>query len=313
MFRAENRAAFGQVISGSVHDPSGTAIPNVTIDIVDTATSRMTQTKSDVNGRFAAPVLPSGGPYTVTAHAPGFARKELTLTADQTANVDIALQIGAITETVAVTAGAPALQVAVMDFQSPSSQAESGRQAADLISSQLGGSGQVRVVDREKVQEAAGRRARSAARPPSASDAAAIGREVGADKVVTGSVRQDRDSSSDKVAVKAEVIDTKDARAVSKVAADGSSLQGATNQVGAQLASRLGPPLSGSVTRFADGIVTITFQAPANAKTGDRLEVYRGRRKIGDVTLTTLDGQTGAGKFSGSPSPRTGDRVTSPR
>jgi TolB-like protein len=315
MFRAANRFAPPSLLTGTVRDASGNAVPNVSIDIVDSATNSTAHTTSDATGRFVAPPLAPGGPYTVIAEAPGFKKEQrsgITIAANQPVMLDIPLQAGSVSETVEVTSAAPPVQVAVLDFLNSTPQEQSGQQAADIVSNQLLGSGQVRVVDRDTVKRAVERRAKSSATPPNAKDAAAVGREVGADKVVVGAVRQDRDRSADNVNVSAEVIDTKQARAVSKVAADG-PLQGASNQVSAELASRLGPPLTGSVTRVSDGMVQVSFQGTAAARVGDRLEVYRGRRKLGDLTLTSADGRTAAGTFSGSTTPQRGDRVTSPR
>lgn len=105
-------ALFGQAVaslSGEVQDPSGKAVPGVTVTVRDT----------DTNGTHSAITNDSGvytfvdlvpGPYELTAEATGFRREVrsgLTLAVAQDARMDIALQLGATSDVVNVTADAP--------------------------------------------------------------------------------------------------------------------------------------------------------------------------------------------------------------
>jgi curli biogenesis system outer membrane secretion channel CsgG len=257
------------------------------------------------------------------------------LTAGQPVHADLEMQLGDVAESVNVTAAASAIstgqqplravggvlgptqQVAVLDFANRTSQSQSGQQAADLLSNQLVDSGQVRVIDRDKVQQArqsqdqqSGQTAQQAGeRQLSNRDAVALGRALGADAVIVGTVQPAKSN----VAVSAQVIDTHRARELAKVVKSDASLKGATDQVGLALQTQLMPPLEGSIIRLDAGSLGITFQPPARPRIGLRLSVYRERRKIGEVTLTSISGQSAIGKFSGSGDPRVGDRVTSVR
>jgi hypothetical protein len=319
-------------LEGSVHDLSGAAVSHASIAIVKTVTNTTTRTVSDAAGRFAASSL-APGPYTVTAEAPGFSdekRAGIILAANQPTTLDIPLRVGQVSQSVEIAGSANSLQVnqvnatrqvAVLDFATGSSQSQSGQQgqqAADFLSSQLGGSGQFRVIDREKVQQAAQGQSQSQSRPPSARQAADLGRSLGADAVIVGTVKAppangNSGKANSTVAVTAQVIDTKKARAFAKVTANDTSLQGATNRVGLALESQLAVPLEGAVTSVEQNTVSVTFKAPAQPRIGARFDVYRGKRKIGELTLTSAYRQSGAGKFDGAGPPRAGDRVTSSR
>src|SRR6266700_2724385 len=102
-------AAWAQVSTGTivglVEDPSGAVITNADIAIKQAATGETRTTRTNSNGEFNVPFLQPGG-YDLTASAGGFKSKTLsgiTLRVDQTANLRIALEIGASSETVEVT------------------------------------------------------------------------------------------------------------------------------------------------------------------------------------------------------------------
>lgn len=319
-FRAAMPAALSPLLTGTVHDQAGVAVANATIQIRDPATDATTQTKADASGRFAVPSVGPGGPYTVTAQAPGFKAEQragITLAANQPVALDIPLQVGSTAESVMVTAASapvpaapPAQQVAVLDFVNGTPQSQSGQQVADLVSNQLLDRGQVRIIDRQKVKQALEQQPKQ---PSSAKDAAALGRALGADAVITGSVKPDQDKAADHVAVSAQVIDTRKARAMANVAAHGPSIQNAANRVGLQLESQLAAPLAGSVTRVEGALVTVNFSSTAPPHIGIQLDVFRGPRKIGELTLRSAYGNTGAGTYTGTTPPRKGDRIASPR
>jgi hypothetical protein len=96
-------------ILGVVKDSSGAVVPDVTLTArnTDTGSTRTTTTEADGSYRVAA--LPVGT-YEVRAEHPGFqtdVRSGLTLTVSEEAVVNLTLQVGAVEQTVAVTAEAP--------------------------------------------------------------------------------------------------------------------------------------------------------------------------------------------------------------
>ena len=100
-------------LEGVVQDPSGAVVPNAKVEVVNTSTNISTRVATEANGRFVAPSLAPGGPYTVTVEAAGFKTEQragITLDVNQTANITISLQVGAASETVRVTADAAQLE-----------------------------------------------------------------------------------------------------------------------------------------------------------------------------------------------------------
>src|SRR6266567_983312 len=70
------QTSFGR-ISGSVTDPSGAAVPGVTIKIINTETQTARTVETDSNGFYTVTNLPVG-PYTLEASQKGFQTKQLT-------------------------------------------------------------------------------------------------------------------------------------------------------------------------------------------------------------------------------------------
>src|SRR5579863_523828 len=96
---------FGRVV-GTVTDPSGAAVPDVKVTILDEATQATRNVTSDRNGYFVSDELPVGT-YTLVAEKVGFKRttqKSNVLTAGGRLTVDLRLEVGATAETVTVTA-----------------------------------------------------------------------------------------------------------------------------------------------------------------------------------------------------------------
>src|SRR5438309_11952173 len=87
-------------ITGTVVGPTGSAVPNVTITATNTGTNIKTDTKTNESGVYNLLFLPVGN-YTITAEAQGFKRSTLgpfRLEQNQTARVDITMEVGAVTE-----------------------------------------------------------------------------------------------------------------------------------------------------------------------------------------------------------------------
>jgi len=92
-------------INGTVTDPTGAVVrdANVTITNIDTGVKRDAVTGSD--GGYTAPYLPAGR-YTITVSHPGFkttTQPGVTLTASQTATVNIAIAVGEVQQSVEVS------------------------------------------------------------------------------------------------------------------------------------------------------------------------------------------------------------------
>src|SRR5215831_15215247 len=108
---------FRATISGHVFDSSSGAVPNAKITVTNVSTNDVTTATSDASGAYAIPLLRPGD-YKLSASASGFkqfVRDNVALEAAKVAGIDITLEVGAVTDTVEVTASA-----AVLDTQSAS-------------------------------------------------------------------------------------------------------------------------------------------------------------------------------------------------
>src|SRR5579871_1524738 len=95
-------------ISGTVKDPSGSAIPGATIKATQTATGIVRTATSAADGNYALPNLPIG-PYLLEVTKDGFTKSVQTgivLQVDSSPTIDVSLQVGAVSEQVTVEAGA---------------------------------------------------------------------------------------------------------------------------------------------------------------------------------------------------------------
>jgi len=96
-------------ILGRISDPSGAVVPQATVEVVNQNTGFTRNMLTDADGGYEfRGLLP--GSYSVTASAAGFKKseaKDVRLQVEQTARMDMALAVGAATETVSVTAEAP--------------------------------------------------------------------------------------------------------------------------------------------------------------------------------------------------------------
>ncbi len=100
-------------LEGIIQDPSGAVIPSAKVQVVNTSTNVQTPATTNSEGRFYVASLQPGGPYTVIVEASGFKKEErsgITLEVNQSARVDIQMQVGAATETVRVTGEAAQLE-----------------------------------------------------------------------------------------------------------------------------------------------------------------------------------------------------------
>ena len=109
--------AINGTLEGTVKDDQGAVLPGVTVTVsnIDTGDQRVVVTNE--RGLYRAPLL-SLGTYRVAAELQGFKKFEQTgvsLRAGQTAVIDIALTVGALAETITVTADAPLIDLAKIE------------------------------------------------------------------------------------------------------------------------------------------------------------------------------------------------------
>lgn len=105
---AQSQALNGQ-IEGTVTDATGAAVPNASIAVKNIDTGAERQVTSDENGVYRAPLLPLGT-YRVTVESANFkrlVREGITLTAGQSATIDLNLEPGGVAETVTISADSP--------------------------------------------------------------------------------------------------------------------------------------------------------------------------------------------------------------
>ncbi|MGB5152400.1 MAG: carboxypeptidase regulatory-like domain-containing protein [Candidatus Sulfotelmatobacter sp.] len=94
-------------ISGLVTDPAGALVPGAKVVLLNPATGVTQHTATSSGGLYTFISL-NPGVYQVTASQKGFknvAQDNVSVTVDQVTEVNLALEVGAITETVTVTAG----------------------------------------------------------------------------------------------------------------------------------------------------------------------------------------------------------------
>jgi hypothetical protein len=113
---AQSQALNGQ-IEGFISDANGAGVPNASVVVrsIDTGAERTVST--DASGFYRVPLLPLGG-YRVTVEASSFkrtVREGITLSAGQTASINISLEPGDVSATVTITSDAPIADSAKID------------------------------------------------------------------------------------------------------------------------------------------------------------------------------------------------------
>ena len=100
---------FRGTISGLVTDPTGGGVPNVRVIATETRTGTKTQTTTNGDGQYTLPFLLPGD-YEISAQVEGFkgfVRKGIHLSSGDHAVIDIRLEVGAVTQSVEITASIP--------------------------------------------------------------------------------------------------------------------------------------------------------------------------------------------------------------
>jgi len=110
LFLAASAAAqvVGASLSGVISDATGAVIPGVQLTLTHLDTNRTFKAESDAVGRYIFLSLPPGR-YKISAQSQGFrtAEREFELIVNQSANLNLEMQVGEVTESVDVTAEAP--------------------------------------------------------------------------------------------------------------------------------------------------------------------------------------------------------------
>lgn len=99
-------------IVGTVTDSSGAVVPKTRVAAVHTATGLTRSAVTNQSGNYVLPLLPVGE-YSLTAEVTGFKKRAVSgivLQVNDEARVDVVLEVGAVTETVNVSAQAAVLQ-----------------------------------------------------------------------------------------------------------------------------------------------------------------------------------------------------------
>src|SRR5215472_377977 len=93
-------------VDGHVTDPSGASIVGATVKMTEVERHTLHQTTTDTSGRFELPNLPTGA-YILEVDAQGFKtyrQTGITLQVASNPTIPVTMQIGAVTETVEISA-----------------------------------------------------------------------------------------------------------------------------------------------------------------------------------------------------------------
>src|ERR1700676_5360820 len=113
-------AAFGQTggtITGLISDPTGAVVPNAPVEAKNAATGVVASAATSATGNYVLADLPAGT-YVISTSLPGFKkylRPGVTVQQLQTTRIDIALEVGAPTDSVTVSADAQLLKTETGD------------------------------------------------------------------------------------------------------------------------------------------------------------------------------------------------------
>jgi hypothetical protein len=105
---AQAQVSTGTIV-GIVVDSTGAVIANAGVTLRHIATGEVRETRTNEHGEFNAPFVRVGG-YLLTVAARGFKTETLsgiTLLVDQTLNLRVTLEVGALNEKIEVTGSAP--------------------------------------------------------------------------------------------------------------------------------------------------------------------------------------------------------------
>jgi len=99
-------------VAGTVTDSSGAIVPGAAITLTNVATDQSTKLTTDASGNYVANLLHIGT-YRLTGEKQGFQRtvqENIEIGVNQVVRVDLILRVGAVTQTVDVSAAPPLIQ-----------------------------------------------------------------------------------------------------------------------------------------------------------------------------------------------------------
>jgi Curli production assembly/transport component CsgG len=229
------------------------------------------------------------------------------------------------------------IKLAVLDFDSgrpPPKEADVGKTASDLLGKKLDSSGYT-IIDRKQVDKALQEQNLNTRRLDP-STAASVGRSLGADAVILGSVKpvaasfsgavsslrsapQARTPERRELEVSATAINAQTAGSVA-VAQSGqardANLADAVDQVasslGQQIQQNVRTKVAGAVTYVTSAFLTLNMGAKAGVKQGDRFEVRRDGKPIGHVIIVSVKDTFSSGAFQGEGAAKIGDSINWP-
>ena len=105
-------------ITGTISDPAGAVVADAALEAKNSETGAAYQAASTATGNYTIAQLPAGT-YELSAAVPGFkkyVRQGLTVQVAQVLRVDVALEVGAATESVTVQGDAPLLKTETGDL-----------------------------------------------------------------------------------------------------------------------------------------------------------------------------------------------------
>jgi hypothetical protein len=134
-------------VKGIVNDPNGAVVPNAKVTITKKSNGETHTAQTSGSGTFQFDNLLVGEDYSVTVEATNFKKAELTdvkVQVNQATDLNVALQTGAITESVTITAGGTEL---VDTTTANLSKAFSDRQVVELAQTTAGPAGSTAGVN----------------------------------------------------------------------------------------------------------------------------------------------------------------------
>ena len=109
---AYSQSTGSATLLGTLTDPTGAVIAAAKVTAVNTATQFVSETVTTQEGSYYVPYL-SPGTYRMTIEAAGFktyVRDGIVLRTNESPRIDIILEVGSVTESIAVTGAAPLLE-----------------------------------------------------------------------------------------------------------------------------------------------------------------------------------------------------------
>ncbi len=108
------------LLSGTVQDPTGAAVPGAAITVTNSETGQIVKTETNEKGEYALPSMPPGT-YRVSVAKPGFKaeiKENVVIESGVAATVNVKLEVGQSAETVVVQGGAEIVQTTNAELSS---------------------------------------------------------------------------------------------------------------------------------------------------------------------------------------------------